>query len=218
MSFPNTPYTLISRLKASEPKSLNDSWREFLVYYRPALEESVKACFARYNWTKAAPCLIDETLAEVVVSFSNLQRNKPFNSDMGKLSTLLRQIVKYRVIDQIRKRKRDNEHDSISAADDGDEISSRSILDQVDLDRWEENETRAYQRALLAAILANVRELVSPRTFLIFDQVKLQHNDPETVAKEFGIARSVVDNSVYKVMKKLKELAQNPDYKKEILE
>jgi DNA-directed RNA polymerase specialized sigma24 family protein len=65
-------------------------------------------------------------------------------------------------------------------------------------------------------LLDDVRDRVSPRVFVIFDAVKLQHQSPEEVAKEFQVSRHVVDNSIYKVISKLRELAQTPDYRKEI--
>jgi RNA polymerase sigma-70 factor (ECF subfamily) len=65
-------------------------------------------------------------------------------------------------------------------------------------------------------LIDDVRERVSPRAFAIFDAVKLQHQRPEDVAKEFQVNRNVVDNSIYKVINKLRELAQMPDYRKEI--
>ena len=51
--------------------------------------------------------------------------------------------------------------------------------------------------------------------FEIFELVKLKGMSPENAAVELGVQRGVIDNTVYKVTKKLREIAANPEYQEE---
>ena len=54
---------------------------------------------------------------------------------------------------------------------------------------------------------AALHAVVSPRTYLIFELVKLDGESPEEVAKELGVRRNVIDNTIFKAMKKLREIS-----------
>ena len=87
--------------------------------------------------------------------------------------------------------------------------------------RWTEQEQnkerRAFERALIANLLYDVSRQVSPRSYLFFSEVKLEGKDPVEVAREYQVGRHIVDNDIYKVMTKLRELARHPDYQCENL-
>ena len=53
------------------------------------------------------------------------------------------------------------------------------------------------------------------RQFQIFEMVKLHEMPPGKVAQELGVSRGVVDNTVYKVMQRLREIASAPEYQSE---
>jgi len=53
------------------------------------------------------------------------------------------------------------------------------------------------------------------RHFQILEMVKLQEMSAEQVAVELGVSRGVVDNTVYKVMKRLREIASASEYQTE---
>jgi RNA polymerase sigma-70 factor (ECF subfamily) len=73
----------------------------------------------------------------------------------------------------------------------------------------------AYNRALLATMIAELRETIPHKWFSIFEQVKLQGIPAAKVAEELNENRSVVDNTVYKAMQKLREIAVKPEYRAE---
>ena len=76
-------------------------------------------------------------------------------------------------------------------------------------------ETQTFQQALLATLIEDLRETIPLRHFQIFEMVKLQEMSAEQVAVELGVSRGVVDNTVYKVMKRLREIASASEYQTE---
>jgi len=76
-------------------------------------------------------------------------------------------------------------------------------------------EYQSFQQALLATLIEDLRETIPLRHFQIFEMVKLQEMPVEQVAVELGVSRGVVDNTVYKVMKRLREIASASEYQTE---
>jgi len=71
------------------------------------------------------------------------------------------------------------------------------------------------QWALLATMIEDLRETIPMRQFQIFEMVKLHEMPPGRVAQELGVSRGVVDNTVYKVKQRLREIASAPEYQSE---
>ena len=69
--------------------------------------------------------------------------------------------------------------------------------------------------SLLATLIEDLRECIPLRQFEIFEMVKLKGMPPDQAAAELGIKRGVVDNNIYKVMKRLREIAAKPEYQDE---
>jgi RNA polymerase sigma factor (sigma-70 family) len=218
MGFPDTPVTLVSRLKEPDHGSRwHEDWRKFVKDYQSALEKSVYHAFAKRGWYRVDGLLVEEIVTDVIVSFLKRQTETPYNPEKGYLRSFLIQIVQWKVVDHIRRHSARPAHEAIEEPEpSGDGASTTQAVDARDVKKWEEEEDIAHQRAILAMLIDDVRERVSPRAFAIFDAVKLQHQSPEEVAKEFQVNRHVIDNSIYKVIAKLRELAQMPDYRKEI--
>jgi RNA polymerase sigma factor (sigma-70 family) len=76
-------------------------------------------------------------------------------------------------------------------------------------------EARTFQQSLLATMIENLRETIPMRQFQIFEMVKLHEMPPGQVAEELGVSRGVVDNTVYKVMQRLREIASASEYQSE---
>ena len=219
MGFPDTPVTLVSRLKELDHGAhWHDDWRKFVKDYQGALEKSVYSAFARRGWHRVDSILVEEIVADVIVAFLKRQTETPYDPEKGYLRSFLIQIVQWKVVDYIRRHSARPLHEALETQSGtlGEEPSSSHAVDARAVAKWEEEENLAHQRALLAMLIDDVRERVSPRAFAIFDAVKLQHHAPEEVAQEFQVSRHVIDNSIYKVIDKLRELAQTPDYRKEI--
>jgi transposase len=57
---------------------------------------------------------------------------------------------------------------------------------------------------------------LSAHGHLIFELVKLNGESPEEVAKELGVQRNVIDNTIIKAMKKLREISQREEIQQEL--
>lgn len=220
MAFPDTPVSLISRLKdPGTGTRWQDSWRKFFDLYHGAIRASVLRAYSRHNWSTVPEVLLQDTIAEVVVAFCQVQQKTAFDPTKGQLRAHLCQLAAWKVADQIRRQQRSRSETPIQHPCYADESPA---IQQQQISQWqieiEARENAAYQAALLNTLLDDARARVSPRSWLIFDLVKLQHKAPDEVANEFRVHRHIVDNAVYKVVKKLKELASNEDYRKEITE
>jgi DNA-directed RNA polymerase specialized sigma24 family protein len=84
--------------------------------------------------------------------------------------------------------------------------------------KLEQREKEEYDRSTLKAMLEDLRSQVAPRSYQIFERIKMLEHSPASVAKDLNIERNTVDNAVYRCLKKLKELAQSDEYKREIIE
>ena len=141
-------------------------------------------------------------MATVVVDFFKRDR---FDPNRGRLRTYLRVLTNARVVDMLRKDKPLN-FESISASDD--ELPR-------DLPAATQEEDQSFQQALLATLIEDLREQIPMRHFEVFELVKLKGMSPEKAAGELGVQRGVIDNTIYKVMKRLREIAANPEYQRE---
>jgi RNA polymerase sigma-70 factor (ECF subfamily) len=78
-----------------------------------------------------------------------------------------------------------------------------------------EGENESYRIALLKSMLEDLRARISPRQYTIFEMVKLKNLPPDQVAAELGVKRGVIDNTIYRVMNVLRDLASRDEYKAE---
>ena len=67
----------------------------------------------------------------------------------------------------------------------------------------------------MKTLIEDLRAQIPMRHFEIFEMVRLKQMAPDEVAAELGVKRNVVDNTVYKVMKRLREMAAKPEYQDE---
>jgi RNA polymerase sigma factor (sigma-70 family) len=151
----------------------------------------------------------------VVASFFKAEFS--YDPAKGNFRNYLRQLTVWRVCDRIGKSPKIHaEHLVVleTAEHDGCQWAAA----QTPAQEMEEKERRAYRSTLLATMLEDVRNRVSPQTFIMFEMTKLQGRSPEEVAAQFKVKRNVVDNAAHRVLAKLKELAAQPEYRKEYSE
>ena len=71
-----------------------------------------------------------------------------------------------------------------------------------------------------ADVVVEIEFLVCGRGFgidgFIFELVKLNGESPEEVAKELGVQRNVIDNTVFKAMKRLREISKREEIQQEL--
>ncbi|NBV85109.1 MAG: sigma-70 family RNA polymerase sigma factor [Verrucomicrobia bacterium] len=201
---PKTPLSLLVRLRDEGDQSVwQVSWKRFLELYNGPLLAMASGFYRHYTGGATPPQnVLEDAVAKVVVGFFNRNR---FDPGKGRLRTYLRLLVKARIVEALRKERPLNH---LSLDDENGEAREA-------LPKETPEETQTFQQALLATLIEDLRETIPLRHFQIFEMVKLREMPVEQVASELGVARGVVDNTVYKVMKRLREIASAPEYQTE---
>ena len=212
MPFPDTPATLIGRLKRHDmPRLWEASWEEFFDLYHGAIRVCVHGAFQRQNWHDVT----DQDVQHVVLSVfeSIFQGDASIEPDAakGRFRQFLTTVASRRVVDFIRNRNRFRSEESWEETTEAAEASLHLSATEA----FRDQESRAFKTALMGTLLAALRAEVSPQVYMIFELVKLIGESPESVAEQMHVNRTVVDNSVFKAKRKLQEILQRPDIQEE---
>jgi RNA polymerase sigma factor (sigma-70 family) len=147
---------------------------------------------------------LEDIVSQVVVDFLTKER---FDPSRGRLRHDLRMLTNARVVDGLRKEKPLNHRPLSDSESEGPAQMPAESLD----------ERAVFQQALLVSMIEDLKERIPLRSFEIFEMVKLKQMPPTEVALQLGVHRRVVDNTVYKVMQQLREIASRPEYREEYL-
>jgi RNA polymerase sigma factor (sigma-70 family) len=201
---PETPISLLSRLRDEDKHAVwQVSWKRFLELYYGPLMAMASGIYRHYTGESMPPqSVLEDVVAQVVAEF--FRRNQ-FDPSRARLRTYLRLLTNARVVDLLRK-QRPLDHVSLDGTD---------VRIPEEAPRESAEEARTFQRSLLATLIEDLRETIPLRQFQIFEMVKLHEMPPGQVAEELGVSRGVVDNTVYKVMQRLREIASTPEYQSE---
>ena len=225
--YPATSHTLISRLNKPQNNAVwQESWQTFVLNYRGAVESSVMLAFAHHQWSRVSPEILEEVVSTVFISFFDQHQRNPFDPEKGgRVRSFIKQLAHWRVVDYIRAHLKTQRNqiplDQLAGGTEAEapSVQSEKHLDRHDVRTWTDqerlSEQMAFQRATVANLLYDVSRQVSPRSYLFFCEVKMEGKDPQAVANEYQVGRHIVDNDIYKVMTKLRELARHPDYRRE---
>ena len=198
---PDTPVSLLTRLRDVDAGAgWESSWKIFLELYHEPLRVMAWNCY-RHHTAGAIPAeeFIADAVANVVSDFYTKSQYR-YDPALGKLRRFLKTLTNARVVDLLRKER---------------------PLDHIELGSWEETATDseaeglAFQRSVLATLVEDLRHRIPLRQFEVFEMVKLKGLSPETAAATLGIRRSVVDNTIYRAMNALRDLAKDPVYTQE---
>lgn len=204
-AFPTTPATLLSQLRDRNAAGWQVSWRHFLSLYYEPIRVIAVAFYRRYTGGAQPPAVfVEEVAAHVVADFFSKNFSR-FDSSRGRLRTYLRLIVSAQVVTLLRKENPGFRDDSAGALD----VAGNTLAEES------AGESEAYRRALLATLIEDLRNQIPFRQFEIFEMVKLAGVAPEEAAARLGVRRGVIDNSVYKAMNKLREIAAQSEYREE---
>lgn len=198
---PDTPKSLLARLRDEDrTPAWQISWKRFLELYHEPIAVIARACY-RHHTGGGEPSsgFVEDATANVVADFF-AKGHRRYNPEKGRLRTYLRMLVNARVVDLLRKER------PLQFRDD-------SILETLPPEAVVEDD--AYRRSILVTLVEELREQIPLRQFEIFERVKLKGGSPDAVAAELGVRRGVVDNSVYKAMTKLREIAAAREYQEE---
>jgi len=203
MPLPDTSLSLLSRLRDDgDHTGWQVSWKRFHGLYHGPLMAMAAGIYRHHTGNAVPPQeAIEDVVATVILDF--LKRDR-FDPKRGRLRTYLRVLTNARIVDMLRKEK-PLDHDSIDA---GEEMAEPLPAESPE-------EERSFQQALLATLIEDLREQIPLRQFEIFEMVKLKGISPDAAAAELGVNRGVIDNTIYKVMVRLREIAATPEYEEE---
>ena len=192
------------------PRTWETAWEEFFNLYHYPIRIVVRSAFRRYGWYAATDHDVADVVTYVFESIFRGQEKFDLDPTRGRFRQFLSSLCQRRTVDFIRKHRKRGLLDSLDAgALDHSNAPECALVVTPSID---EEERRGFETALLGTLLAELRQQVSPQTYLIFELVKLTGHTPAEVAAQLGVKRAVVDNSIYKALKKLRALAAEPDF------
>ena len=203
MPLPDTSLSLLSRLRdEGDHTGWQVSWKRFHELYHGPLMAMAAGIYRHHTGGAVPPQeALEDVVATVVVDFFKRDR---FDPERGRLRTYLRVLTNARIVDMLRKEK-PLKHDSIS--------DREELVESLPSESPEE--ARSFRQALIATLIEDLREHIPLRQFEIFEMVKLKGISPDAAAAELGVNRGVIDNTIYKVMIRLREIASSPEYEEE---
>lgn len=188
------PVTSVSLLKVLGKDAQSPRWTEFANKYASTID----GFLYKYFPSVEAADVVNETLMALVEKLPLYEYDPDAK---GHFRNYLIGIVRFKAIEQIKKRKRESDiREAVETAAQLEwEYEKESY--SVDLRDWRRE---AYEAAL-TQFLAD--DKISTRDKEIFRRVALSGESPEDVAKIFEIKRNNVDQIKARMVAKLKELA-----------
>lgn len=186
--------TLLARLKNWDDA---ESWQDFSRTY-----ERLILGVARKSGLSEAEC--EDLLQEVLLSVAKTIEGFESNPKRGSFKSWLLNLTRWRITDQLRKRRGLpplGEH-SDRAPDD------TATIDRVPDPAGDDFETaweQEWQLSVMEAAIERLRRRVKPKHFQIFDLYNLRHWTPQQVARDLGITRVQVYLVHHRLTKLLKE-------------
>lgn len=188
------PVTSVSLLKVLGKDAQSPRWTEFANKYASTID----GFLYKYFPSVEAADVVNETLMALVEKLP-LYEYDP--DTKGHFRNYLIGIVRFKAIEQIKKRKRESDIREAVETNAKLEWEYEKESYSVDLRDWRRE---AYEAAL-TQFLAD--DKISTRDKEIFRRVALRGESPEDVAKIFEIKRNNVDQIKARMVAKLKELA-----------
>ena len=188
------PITSVSLLKVLGEDAQSPRWTEFANMYASTID----GFLFKYFPTVDAAEVVNDTLLALVEKLPVYE----YDPDLkGHFRNYLIGIVRFKAIEQLKRRKRDAELKKALETQEQLNWEYERQSYSADLRNWQRE---AYEAAL-AQFMADPG--LSDRDKDIFRRVALRGESPEDVAKMFGIKRNNVDQIKARMVAKLKELA-----------
>lgn len=188
------PVTSVSLLKVLGKDAQSPRWTEFANKYASTID----GFLYKYFPSVEAADVVNETLMALVEKLPLYEYDPDAK---GHFRNYLIGIVRFKAIEQIKKRKRESDIREAVETNAQLEWEYEKESYSVDLRDWRRE---AYEAAL-TQFLAD--DKISTRDKEIFRRVALRGESPEDVAKIFEIKRNNVDQIKARMVAKLKELA-----------
>ena len=172
-----TRYSLLSRLQNWDDQ---ESWKDFFdTYWRLIYSVAIKSGLTEFE----AQDVVQETVISVAKDIRKFKRDR----ELGSFKGWLRNITRWRIVDQFRKRARAGRHKETSGTD---EASIPSLDELPDLSgnhlesTWEEE----WQVNLFEAAVQRVKQQVKEEQFQMFDLYVTKGWAVLKVAHAFGVS------------------------------
>ena len=190
----STRYTLLSRLEDREDQ---DSWKDFFdTYWRLIYSVALKSGLTEAE----AQDVVQETIISVAKDIHKFKRARTLGSFKG----WLRNSIRWRNSDQLRKRTRASWGDDSKTGEDLPQPDVAEIPDPAGGDpesAWEEE----WQAHLLKAALETIKHTVKEEHYQIFDLNVLQQWPARNVARALGVNVGLVYLVKYRLSALLKK-------------
>ncbi len=193
-----TRLSLIARLDDWQDQK---TWDEFYkIYWKLIYSVAIKAGLRQDEaW---------DVVQETIFSIAKQSKKNMYDPAQGSFKSWLWNMTRWRINDQFRKRKKDTamvQHDFPANG-------GQDWLEKVPDEQTEEFDhiwETEWQKNLLHAALAKVKDKVSPQQYQIFDYYVLREWDASKVSRHLGVAMTQVYLTKHRVGAILKkELAQ----------
>ena len=209
MKFPNTPITLIEKLTDPNKSAIwNGAWRNFFDIYHAPIKIMVSNCFAKKGWYTVPVQVIDDVIADVVLSLNDVFQKNGYSKERSKFRFYLKTICRNRVMDYMRK----NYHAlTVKPIADDDSDTTELPSDENVVCSLEESEIAAFQSAMLLDLYETIRRNFCPLECVAFEMVKLQNRKVADAAHELNMDSKQISSAIFKISKKLREAIENED-------
>jgi len=190
-----TRNSLLSRLKNRDD---NESWQDFFnTYWKLVYGVAIKAGLTEEE--------AEEAVQETVITVA--RRIPEFKYDPSKCAfkTWLLNLTRWRIIDQIRKRKPDH---AVLRPRRSDATARTATIERIadpaslDLDKvWEQE----WEQHVVTAAIAKVKKRVSPEQYQMFDLCVYKQWPVKRIAKQLGVSRGSVYLARHRITGMLKQ-------------
>ena len=200
MVFIDTPKSMIEQMLGGSENSASwqVGWQRFFDIYYPVLRHMAKNGFAKFGFSDPPEGAVDDVVSDAFQSMVKMFQSGKYDKSR-RFRGFLKTLVHRKAVDYMRKNKRQ------IAPLPFDDAAQKIFEEQLGQSR-DEREDMLFRLARIREIFECIRlKSFDPQTLTIFEMVKLEGKTPREVMRELGVKRNIVDNSVYKVMKRLKE-------------
>jgi RNA polymerase sigma factor (sigma-70 family) len=176
-----TRYSLLSRLENRDDEK---SWKEFFdTYWRLIYSTALKAGLTETE----AQEVVQETVICVAKDIDKFKRDRALGSFKGWLKNLTR----WRIADQLRKRRPEREPDNSAGTTMENEVPAEAELEKIWDEEWRSN--------LFEAAVERVKKMVKEEHYQIFDLNVVRNWPAGKVAETLGITVARVYLSKHRV-------------------
>jgi RNA polymerase sigma factor (sigma-70 family) len=208
-NFPSTPMTMLDRLVRGENDyDWNRAWESFVEIYSPAIRITLQRELRKRGFNSIDEPTLRALLSDVVVRFLKSSETFRYDPSKGRFRNFLYTIIVRAVLNHLdRKIRRSPEREFDERSE---EIADHGLQDAgTDHDR-------DWRMATFRLLLEEAKARLGPQTILIFEMTKILEQPVEDVMEQLQVSRSTVDNANARVLKLLRELANQKPFRGEL--